>query len=67
MVDDGVISKPELRNFLRKLGNTAPDVELRKQLGLCDGIPPVAEKDEEAADSAREEMSTGRRMLKVEN
>ena len=39
VTEDGLISKPELKNFFRKLGNTPPDEELRDSLGLVRGIP----------------------------
>jgi len=35
-----MISKAELKNYFRKLGNKEPEEELRKQLGLVAGIPP---------------------------
>ena len=39
ITEDGMISKAELRNFFKKLGNSPPDNQLRKILGLAEGIP----------------------------
>ena len=64
VVEDGTISRPELKNFLKKLGNTPPDNVLRRRLGLCEGIPSA---EQEAADTGREEVNTERKLMKVES
>ena len=57
VTQDGMVSKAELKNFFRKLGNTPPDEELRDKLGLYRGIPPLESErktnSEQALDSDR--------------
>ena len=43
ITEDGNVSKAELKNYFRKLGNKEPDDVLRKELGLVEGIPPPKE------------------------